>query len=394
MLVARLRIGVVGLGKLGMPYAETLAEFYDVVGYDVEKKTSDKFEIVENVQEFLGRCEFLFIVLPTPHETGYDGSKPTGNLPPKEFSYDAIRQFLPLACEFNFPIVLVSTVLPGSCRRYFAPIAQNSELLYLPAFAAMGEIRSGLINPDVVILGTRTGSLREPSPILEVLGTLTNHSTIQVMTWEEAESVKVFYNTFIGLKLMFVNTIQDVAMRIGNANVDVITQALLESKGRVMSPAYMRAGMGDGGPCHPRDNIAMRELSHRLGLGYDIFSAVIKSREAQTRNIARYAAQYDMEVVLIGKSYKAGVLIEDGSCSILLAEYLNEMGLFAGFFEDIGQLAFSGPKTFILTHERESFHALSFYVGSVIIDPWRRCPSIAGCTVKHYGDSRVQELVV
>src|SRR6202035_2545675 len=107
-------------------------------------------------------------------------------------------------------------------------------------------------------------------------------------TWEEAESIKVFYNTFISLKLSFVNMIQDVAMALGHMNVDVVTDALSGASKRIISTAYMQAGMGDGGPCHPRDNIALRSLVSNLGLGYDLFSGVLECREGQARNMAKF----------------------------------------------------------------------------------------------------------
>jgi UDPglucose 6-dehydrogenase len=386
--VARTQIGVVGLGKLGMPYAETLAKTYDVLGYDIRQIDNTEFEVFNEAKKFLSLCDLLFVVLPTPHEPGYDGCTPTADLPPKDFSYEAIKNFLRLAAEFDLAIVIVSTVLPGTCRTHFAPLlSSRGSLLYLPAFAAMGEVHNGLTRPDIVVLGTSNGLLDNSTQVREIITSYTNGSEIQIMTWEEAESVKIFYNTFIGLKLMFVNTIQDVAMRISNANVDNITRALLKSENRMVSSAYMRAGMGDGGPCHPRDNIAMRELSRRLELGYDIFSTIMASREQQMYNIAKYAAGYGMDVVVVGKSYKIGLNLDDGSSSILLAGYLRQLGKFAGFFEDIVEGQFDSAKTFILAHEQARFYELPFCKGSVVIDVWRRCPPISGCTVKHYGDS-------
>ena len=44
---------------------------------------------------------------------------------------------------------------------------------------------------------------------------------------------------------------------------------------RILGPAYMKAGMGDGGGCHPRDNIALRYMAENLGLGYDLFDAIM-----------------------------------------------------------------------------------------------------------------------
>jgi len=61
--------------------------------------------------------------------------------------------------------------------------------------------------------------------------------------------MKIFYNTFISNKIALVNMIQDVAHKLGNMDVDRVTQALAKSTKRIVSPAYMKAGMGDGGAC-------------------------------------------------------------------------------------------------------------------------------------------------
>ena len=71
--------------------------------------------------------------------------------------------------------------------------------------------------------------------------------------------------------------IQDVSMKIGHMNVDVVTNALKNSSKRIMGPSYMTAGFGDGGGCHPRDNIALRVLNERYNLGYDLFDSIMKA---------------------------------------------------------------------------------------------------------------------
>ena len=60
--------------------------------------------------------------------------------------------------------------------------------------------------------------------------------------------------------------IQDVAERLGNMDVDVVTKALAKSTQRIISAKYMKAGMGDGGTCHPRDNIALRYLANKYNI--------------------------------------------------------------------------------------------------------------------------------
>ena len=102
--------------------------------------------------------------------------------------------------------------------------------------------------------------------------------------------------------------IQDVAMKLGNIDVDVVTEALAESTQRIISKRYMKAGMGDGGGCHPRDNIALKWLAKDLDLGYDLFGSLMHAREQQAKNMAdnltKLSKEHNLPIVIIGKSFK------------------------------------------------------------------------------------------
>jgi len=97
-----------------------------------------------------------------------------------------------------------------------------------------------------------------------------------------AELIKVAYNTYIGMKIAFANTLMEICHKMGNIDVDQVTGALTFASRRLMSGAYLTGGMGDGGGCHPRDNIALSWLAQRLDLSFDWFASVMGAREKQT----------------------------------------------------------------------------------------------------------------
>jgi UDP-glucose 6-dehydrogenase len=105
--------------------------------------------------------------------------------------------------------------------------------------------------------------------------------------------------------------IQDAAMAVGHMNVDVVTDALKYSTDRIMGPKYMTAGLGDGGGCHPRDNIALRSFAEKHNFGYDLFDAIMKAREEQANNIAKHfekiGVSKDMPCVVLGSGFKPGL---------------------------------------------------------------------------------------
>ena len=207
-------------------------------------------------------------------------------------------------------------------------------------------------------------------------------------TWEEAEGFKIFYNTMISARLALVNMIQDVAQSIGHMDVDRITDAFKQASVRITGKGYYKAGMGDGGACHPRDNIALSWLAENLGLGYDLFHAISHAREKQTENMAKFVAeicrQENKPCVINGKAYKPAVPYTIGSPSVLLGGYLENMGI---------EVIYADPETndhvdkeidcvCVLAHDPQTTynHTGKTYkqelyfdlpAGNTIVDPWR-----------------------
>lgn len=363
-----MNIGFIGVGKLGKDVAEVMSEKHNVEGYDVNK-IETTIKMVKTIEEVTKNKEIIFIAVPTPHDPLYDGKQPTSHLPPKDFNYQIVKDVLEqlnMFCTKEQLVVLISTVLPGTTRKEFIPLVKNYRFIYNPYLIAMGTVKYDFVNPEMVIIGTEDGSETTDAKILvDFYKTVINDgSRYEIGTWDEAESIKIFYNTFISIKMSVVNMIQDVAEKNGNINTDVVTGALERSTYRVTGPAYMKAGMGDGGSCHPRDNIALRNLAKELDLGYDLFDIIMKSREIQAKNIAdklmKLKALYNLPIVILGKSYKPGVPYEDGSYSILISSFLDQVE-----FDKIEE-----PSIYLLGH-RGVYNDTIFPEGSVILDPWR-----------------------
>lgn len=200
-------------------------------------------------------------------------------------------------------------------------------------------------------------------------------------------------NTFISTKLALVNMIQDVAEQNGNINVDIVTGALAKSTYRITGPAYMIAGLGDSGACHPRDNIALRQLAKRLDLGYDLFDSIMIAREVQSKNIAKKCLEFGKRVTIVGKAYKPKVPYTNGSCSLLIGNYINELGGQVNYYDihtDDLDLKFDWTEVYLIGYWDDYVEQIEFPTNSIIIDPWRKFDqSTHTGTVIHYGNTRV-----
>ena len=367
------KIGFIGLGKLGMPCAEAISKKgFDVAGYDIAQRTSDLIEIKNSIKDVCKDRAIVFIATPTPHEEGYDGREPSSHKEVKDFDYTSVKKVLQ-ECNNHMTgtqsLVLISTVLPGTIRRELAPLVTNVKLLYNPYLIAMGTVAEDMLNPEMIMIGTKKGvyaTAIKAQQLESFYNTICeNNPRIEFGTWEETESMKIFYNTFISNKIALVNMIQDVAQKLGHVNVDKVTTALSKSTKRIVSPAYMKAGMGDAGVCHPRDNIALRWLSKDLGLGYDMFESIMTAREKQAENMAIEILKHGENVFFTSDSYKPGTDMVDGSYSLLVQHYVKDHG---------GQIVngIDNPVHVIVrVHETDQVSADN---NTVIFDPWRSYP--------------------
>jgi UDPglucose 6-dehydrogenase len=406
-------IGFIGLGKLGLDCAEVFATKYPVKGYDIYPRNSDLVQVCD-IKQVIQESEWIFIAVPTPHLEGYDGSVPSSHLAPRDFLHDAVQDSLIKINHYATTpkkVVLISTVLPGTTRQRFAGLLNKQhQFLYNPYLIAMGSVKWDMVNPEMVIVGTETGNANEMQELIELYRPIMQNNPRYVTgTWEEAESIKIFYNTFISAKVGLANMIQDFAMKIGNINVDVVTDALAKSDMRIMGPKYMTAGMGDAGACHPRDNIALRWLAAEYDLGYDMFDTIMEARERQARNLAEFlvtqADKYKLPIVIHGKAYKPDVPYCIGSYSTLVGHYVQEFGQQVLYIDPLADDQTSvvndiSAAVVLMAHNRHVTYGYTgqeykevFYYdikpGSVIVDPWRSLPrSMEGITVIHYGNTR------
>lgn len=407
-----MKISMIGCGKLGGPCAEVMSTTYDIIGYDVDQNLNLSIPLVSSLKDAVEDRDIIFIAVPTPHDEEYGGHTPIANLPPKDFDYTIVQETLKEIDKYTNSqqlIILISTVLPGTTRKLFQPLIKKARFIYNPYLIAMGSVKWDMVNPECIIIGTEDGSITEDAQILidfyEPL--MKNNPVINVGTWDEAEAIKIFYNTFISTKIGLVNMIQDVAEKNGNINVDIVTDALKQATNRITGPRYLTAGMGDAGACHPRDNIALRYLADQLGLGYDLFHAIMHSRDMQAKNMAKklifLSKEYELPIVIHGRAYKPYVPYTIGSYSELVGSFIEQENINVYYADPLtNDIWNGGPAIILMAHNPKityqgtgvEIQEDEFYFNipkqSVILDPWRTIRSLNDCKIIHYGNPKFQ----
>ena len=170
MLTQLKTVGFIGIGKLGLPCAEVMAQQYDVTGYDIYPKVSDKITVSDTLEGAVVGKDIIFVAVQTPHDPIYDGSTPSTHLENKDFNYNIVNQVIADIHKYVIPdqlVVLISTVLPGTTRRELRKHITNARFIYNPYLIAMGSVAWDMVNPEMVIIGTEDGSLTGDAKLLQ-----------------------------------------------------------------------------------------------------------------------------------------------------------------------------------------------------------------------------------
>lgn len=415
-----MKIGFIGLGKLGLPVATCMTmRGHDVKGYDVRAENMSKgprpyieagpegsgsFDAwlseaerltFGSVKEVCEHSEIIFVAVQTPHDPRYEG---ISHLPEDrvDFDYSWLKAaIVDLSRHIHRPtiVAVISTVLPGTMAREIEPLLNpHMHLAYTPSFIAMGTTMQDYLNPEFFLLGTRGGEVEET---MRAFFQTIADAPVMGMTVESAELSKVAYNTFISAKIGIVNTLMEICDIIPGADIDQVSDALCAAKKRVISPAYMRGGMGDGGGCHPRDNIAMSWLARKYALGHDIFESVMLAREGQAGWLAQVlteiAESRGLEMGILGTAYKAGSGITVGSHALLVLRCLMDNGTPPAWVHDPHANEADGrpdrPLALLIGCNHPEFRDYSFPPGTVLLDPWRYIPAREGVEIIRLGAS-------
>lgn len=415
-----MKIGFVGLGKMGLPIAVSMAlKGYDVMGYDIKSKLMNKNARsyqetgpdgkgnfndwlrdstikFGTLAEVLEHGDIVFIAVQTPHQPEYEGII---RIPETraDFDYtylkDAIIKINAEAKTLTV-IVIMSTVLPGTIRRETLPLVTNEciRTVYSPSFIAMGTTMRDFLEPEFVLIGS--DNIIAATYIKGFYNQI-HDAPVKIMSIESAELAKVAYNTFIGMKIIFANTVMEICETMEHANCDEVIGALKSANKRLISTTYMNGGMGDGGGCHPRDNIAMSWLADELDLSYNIFDSLMECREKQTEWLAflmkKACDETGLPAIILGVAFKADSNLIVGSPALLLESILKPFHEVFLMDDSVGEYmpeskvnSLSGVYLIGCKHERYS--KFVFAKGSIVIDPHRYILPSNDYAVIHLGE--------
>ena len=197
------------------------------------------------------------------------------------------------------------------------------------------------------------------------------------MSLINAEIAKLSLNCYVTMKISFANELAALCERVPGGDVDEVTRALgADSR---IGPKYLKGGLGFGGPCFPRDNLALLAFAEQAGWPLAISPQVVAvNRQVAIRlaEVVQKEVGAGRKVAVFGLSYKPGTHIIEQSQAVELAAILSGRG-FEVTVHDPGALEEArkalGNK---VTYADDPYQALNGAAGIVLMTDWADFRSI------------------
>lgn len=328
------KLGIIGVGKLGLCFALSLEKAgYEVIGLDLSedyvKSLNEKtfttsepkvneyllnaknFTATTNIQD-LKECNTVFVFVATPSD--------------KEGRYDtkqidsAINSLVSLGRQKTAKhLVLCCTIMPGTTEKYQNNLQHyNWHVSYNPEFIAQGSIIENQEKPDMVLIGEANYICG--FQIEEIYKKLCkNEPVFAKMKPISAEITKISLNSFLTTKIAFANMIGDLAIKVG-AEPNKILSAI-GSDSRIGSK-FLSYGYGYGGPCLPRDNMALVKFGSDIGQEINLPLIVDKENSVHLErqlNVFKEKHSKHLPIIFECVTYKPNSTILEESQKLKLA---------------------------------------------------------------------------
>jgi UDPglucose 6-dehydrogenase len=331
-------VGVIGVGWVGLVTAACFAELgHKVVARDIlpEKvealargevaihepgledlihRNAERITFTTDMDELLQSAQLLFVCVDTPPT--YSGDADLSRV-------RAVVQELP--AEGDHVLVMKSTVPAGtgeSIRRDVPSLAYVS----CPEFLKEGTAVADFMHPDRVVVGSDPGDEAAADAVAELYMPLSGE--IIRTDVASAEMIKLASNAFLATKISFINEIANVCEEVG-ADVGQVAQGMgLDER---IGPSFLRAGIGYGGSCFPKDVSALKMLAGNTGYHFQLLTAVIEVNELQKRRVVGKLEKHlgsliGKRIALLGLAFKPDTDDMREASSLVLAARLQGEG--------------------------------------------------------------------
>jgi UDPglucose 6-dehydrogenase len=221
-------------------------------------------------------------------------------------------------------LVMKSTVPVGTGEKVRAALEArgltNVGYVSNPEFLAEGHAVRDFLAPDRIVIGAFAD---EDGAAVEALYSGIDAPVVRTDV-ASAEMIKLAANAFLMTRISFINEIANVCEAVGADVVEVAQGVGLDHR---LGPHFLRAGIGYGGSCFPKDSLALKQLASNSGYHFQLLAAVIEVNELQKRRVIQKLQKHlgrlrGKKVALLGLAFKAGTDDMREAPSLVLASRL------------------------------------------------------------------------
>jgi UDPglucose 6-dehydrogenase len=280
---------------------------------EVLERCRDRISFTLDVQEAVAGADFLYVAVGTPPTYAGDADLSAVWTVVDELPEDA-----------RATIVMKSTVPVGTGEKVRAALdARGLDAVgYVsnPEFTAEGTAIRDFMEPDRIVIGAFA---EEDGDAVEALHAGIDAPVVRTDV-NSAEMIKLTANAFLVTRISFINEIANVCELVG-ADVKQVAEGIgLDHR---LGPHFLRAGIGWGGSCFPKDSLALKQLAANSGYHFHLMNAVIEVNELQKRRVLQKLQRHlgglrGKSIALLGLAFKPNTDDMREAPSLVLASRL------------------------------------------------------------------------
>jgi UDPglucose 6-dehydrogenase len=331
-------VGVIGVGWVGLVTAACFAELgHRVVARDIVqekvdslsrgevsihepeledllRRNAERITFTTDMGELLEGARLLFVCVDTPPT--YSGDADLSRV-------RSVVQELP---EDSEHVLIMKSTVPAGTGESIRRDVPNLSYVSCPEFLKEGTAVKDFMNPDRVVVGSDEGD-EEAADAVERLYQPLGGKILRTDV-ASAEMIKLASNAFLATKISFINEIANVCEEVG-ADVGQVAEGMgLDER---IGTAFLRAGIGYGGSCFPKDVSALKMLAGNTGYHFQLLTSVIEVNELQKRRVVGKLEKHlgsliGKRVALLGLAFKADTDDMREASSLVLAARLQGEG--------------------------------------------------------------------
>ena len=262
------------------------------------ERHSDRLRFTTDVDEALGGAEVVYVAVGTPPT--HSGDADLSAVWTVVDELPRVDRRIVLAMKSTVPVGTGRTVRHRLDERGLQSVGYVSN----PEFTAEGTAVRDFMHPDRVVIGAFE------SADADVVERLHDGIDAPIVRCDiaSAEMIKLAANAALVTRISFINEIANVCEATG---ADVLTVAQGIGLDHRIGPAFLRAGIGYGGSCFPKDSLALKQLAANSGYSFQLLNAVIEVNELQKRRVVGKLERHlgslrGTKIALLGLAFKPG----------------------------------------------------------------------------------------